>query len=293
VSDHGCSDDTVEHGEAGVANSWMVCEPRAWWPCLSGGWVARAALTCGHLAIPSAARWELMTQARGELRRGESGEAIVIDPGCHGARPGHEPRRVDAVRRVDGVRLDAVGGAAQQPLRAHGVTLLHVRQADGELGEPTPQLAFRLRRHLPRPVQNLVRMERAPGAGKATFHLLLHLARRGRTNNPFTVRGVCETRCSLVVLATGPLEQLVNRPESSAECRPNSCQFPAAAVTNLKRSPSPLRQPVGRGTIGLCGRTLLLLCLDSGRLFTRHQPIHASTDVRANRSPGTAECRGP
>jgi hypothetical protein len=101
------------------------------------------------------------TQAWGEITRGDGSGAVTIDSCRQRARPHNKPCRVDTVRRVRGVPLNAVGRASQQPCRPHGVSSLRMRHADGELGKTTPQFAFVLRRRFPGPLQHLVRVERA------------------------------------------------------------------------------------------------------------------------------------
>jgi hypothetical protein len=102
-----------------------------------------------------------MSKLWGDVAVGESAKSVRLDAYGQSACPDREPGRVDAVGRVFRVPFDAVRRAAQQLYRSHSVVPLDVREADGQLGQATPQLAFLRRGAFPRALQHLVCVEGA------------------------------------------------------------------------------------------------------------------------------------
>lgn len=67
----------------------------------------------------------------GEIVLGESIDAVRLDAYGQSPCPDHEPSRIDAMRRVACVPVDAVHGAAQQLHCSHGIAPPGVCEANG------------------------------------------------------------------------------------------------------------------------------------------------------------------
>ena len=109
-------------------------------------------------AVPGQKAW-------GQVGGRDAGQAVMLDASGQVFRGRQDGRDVQAVgmRPVGliAVAADMLGAAAEQGDGAAGVAPAGVRQADRDLGQALPQVAFVRRAGLPGRLEDLVRVERA------------------------------------------------------------------------------------------------------------------------------------
>ncbi len=177
---------------AGVARPWPV--PRRWsrpsvrsWPITIGNPVAYGS-GCSQSSTPTRHEperrvgcWPCPHESGRRRRRfrpkpvfsdhfrggGGGDRAVAGEVGEQGIRPGMQAGHVNPVRRIAGVARQPAVGPLQQGRRTGRVAAQYVSQADGQLGQTLPEVAFGLRRRLPGRLQDLVGVERAAGVEQA------------------------------------------------------------------------------------------------------------------------------
>jgi hypothetical protein len=178
---------------------------------------------------------------------------VPVDARRQVVRRGEEGRQIDPVRLVAAgliaVRPGTLGAAPEQGHGAAGVPPVRVGQADGDLGEPLPQVALAGPCGLPRRLEDLMGVERAaraqqlagqpgrvrPGKREVLGHLrLAALAAAQRPSQPVTRARVPRPAGVIAVPSHRSGSGSASQPRSSvpkASGRSSCGKCPAPSIT--------------------------------------------------------------